>query len=146
MSLAVSRGTYVLAIHLPVSRRLKIGALGYRDLEKGYYVYVGSGRRNLIRRVERHLKKHKPIRWHIDYITSLTETKPIQVAVTNKVGVECILSSKLAAEGKPLSKIGSSDCHCTTHLIFFPSRLSMDKAVQKTFHALKLQTIKINNL
>ncbi|MEM4407243.1 MAG: DUF123 domain-containing protein [Candidatus Caldarchaeum sp.] len=75
----------MLAIHLPVSRRLKIGALGYRKLEKGYYVYVGSGRRNLIRRVERHIRKNKRVRWHIDYITSLPEAKHVKAASVSNV-------------------------------------------------------------
>ncbi|MEM2484917.1 MAG: GIY-YIG nuclease family protein [Candidatus Caldarchaeum sp.] len=136
LSIATSRGTYVLAIHLPDSRRLKIGALGYRELEKGYYVYVGSARRHLAKRIARHLKKRKPLWWHIDYITSLPETNIVKVVATDRVGVECSLSSSLASMGKAIPKIGSSDCRCPSHLIYFPTLKTVGKAVQKTFHRL----------
>ncbi|MEM3095677.1 MAG: GIY-YIG nuclease family protein [Nitrososphaerota archaeon] len=139
-----NRGTYVLVIHLPSSRRTRFGSLGYRELDKGYYVYVGSGRRHLVRRVARHLRKHKPLRWHIDYITSPPETRPVQLTLTGRVGLECSLSSRLADDGKALPRIGSSDCGCTSHLIYFPNMRRVKKAVQKAFHILKpVQTIKL---
>lgn len=45
-----------------------VGARGERAFDAGYYLYVGSGKKNLIQRIRRHLKMEKNRYWHIDYL------------------------------------------------------------------------------
>lgn len=67
-SLAIS---YVLLLRVKKNSKVNVGSLGLINIAKGYYAYIGSARRNAIKRLERHFSKIKKKRWHIDYLTSL---------------------------------------------------------------------------
>jgi Uri superfamily endonuclease len=60
--------TYQLRILVLHPLRLRVGALGEFDFPAGQYLYTGSARRNLEARIARHLRRDKPLRWHIDYL------------------------------------------------------------------------------
>lgn len=59
---------YVVAAFVTRRQRLHVGALGDIALERGWYAYVGSARRGRMARVDRHFRRHKPLRWHADYL------------------------------------------------------------------------------
>ncbi len=61
-------GDYFLILELPEVRTLSVGALGNVTFPAGYYVYVGSARKNLSKRLERHRRKRKHMHWHIDVL------------------------------------------------------------------------------
>ncbi len=63
-------GLYVLVLHVPGSTTVEVGALGEHLLSPGVYLYVGSAQPGLARRVQRHLAPRKPLRWHIDALTT----------------------------------------------------------------------------
>ena len=52
-------GLYLLLLRLARARRLEAGASGPRDFPGGWYAYVGSARRGLGKRIERHLRRGK---------------------------------------------------------------------------------------
>ncbi len=65
---ARDRGSYLLVLEVAQSRRIDVGGLGKVTFPKGYYVYAGSARANLTKRVERHLRRRKQFHWHIDFL------------------------------------------------------------------------------
>jgi sugar fermentation stimulation protein A len=61
-------GDYFVVLSLSEDRDIKTGSLGLVHYPKGYYVYVGSARKNLAARLARHQRKRKNFHWHIDYL------------------------------------------------------------------------------
>jgi len=111
--------TYLLLIYLKRSSILKIGKKGYKEFEKGYYVYVGSGRRYGFQRIIRHIKKLKKLKWHIDYLLRMGEIEMVWI-ILGGITNECQLSSSLQKRGLIImKKFGSSDCKCPSHLFYF---------------------------
>ena len=66
----MDKGLYIAVFALTRRLRLRVGALGSFTFRAGVYLYVGSAQRNLAARVERHGRKDKPLRWHIDYLST----------------------------------------------------------------------------
>ena len=116
-------GAYVLLVRVSKNCKLKIGKLGELNFDKGYYAYVGSalGRCKLEKRVERHLRKKKKKRWHIDYLLSSNFCKVDAVFLfPSKEKIECKISRFLEKRAdRTIKKFGSSDCKCKGHLHYF---------------------------
>ncbi|MBC7237649.1 MAG: GIY-YIG nuclease family protein [Chloroflexi bacterium] len=124
MNLPVEPGTYILLLHLPVTQRIIVGRLGELHFPCGYYLYVGSALNGLHHRLRRHLRHDKPLRWHIDYLRREAEIIDIWYAL-GREHRECPWATALAAwaEVKPhVARFGASDCRCTTHLFYSPTR------------------------
>jgi sugar fermentation stimulation protein A len=116
---AQNKGAYFLILEIPYDRKIKTGGLGNIYFRKGFYVYVGSARRNLLQRTERHLKKRKKLRWHIDYLTG--EAKNLKtILIRTSKDLECEMAEKLSyiADDK-IHKFGAGDCGCPSHLFYF---------------------------
>jgi len=47
---------------------IKVGALGEKCFDEGYYAYIGSALSGLKGRINHHLKTGKKLHWHIDYL------------------------------------------------------------------------------
>lgn len=60
-------GVYVMIMHLNSDLELEIGSKGMMHFKAGYYMYVGSAKANLTKRIERHKRKRKKMHWHLDY-------------------------------------------------------------------------------
>ena len=60
-------GVYVMVMHLNYDLDLEIGSKGMMHFKPGYYMYVGSAKANLTKRIERHKRKRKKMHWHLDY-------------------------------------------------------------------------------
>ncbi|MCJ7841927.1 GIY-YIG nuclease family protein [Lederbergia sp. NSJ-179] len=56
-----------------------IGKLGGFHFSKGYYIYVGSAKRNIQARVNRHIQMEKKKRWHIDYLRPYLQIEGVQI-------------------------------------------------------------------
>lgn len=110
--------TYLLRIALDRDIKTHVGSLGDLHFKKGAYLYVGSAKRGLKARIERHLVKKKRIFWHIDYLLSLNGTKIKQIWITNK-DKECKIAHFLYRKDYSfINRFGSSDCNCRSHLFF----------------------------
>ncbi len=115
--------TYQLMIKLDSDISIQVGKLGFFTFPKGYYIYTGSAEKNMNARIERHLKKEKTLRWHIDYLTSHPASEIIDVRRSDIE--ECELN-QLIGGAVIVPKFGSSDCksHCGSHLKYFGTLLS----------------------
>ncbi len=120
------RGAYILVIRVEKPMKIKVGSLGIISFKRGYYCYVGSamGRgKSLEKRIARHLRKRKKMKWHIDY---LLKNKNAEVAMVflfpSERRIECSISRKLEKLATcTIRGFGSSDCHCKGHLHYFAS-------------------------
>lgn len=114
----INSGVYLLIIKVEKKISVNVGALGKIIFEKGYYVYTGSAQKNLIARINRHIRKDKRIKWHIDYLTTHRNVKVIgSYIIQAKKYYECMLSGFFIKHGNPISSFGCSDCKCHSHLI-----------------------------
>ena len=109
--------SYQLFIIVTKEVELKVGKLGKFIFPIGSYVYTGSAKKNIDKRIKRHLSKKKNLHWHIDY---LLNNDAVQIIDTKKSQMtECNLNKKtkgiIIIDG-----FGSSDCNlsCKSHLKF----------------------------
>ncbi|MBE6513947.1 MAG: GIY-YIG nuclease family protein [Candidatus Methanomethylophilaceae archaeon] len=113
----IRKGTYVLAVTLGSPADIRVGALGILHFDPGLYIYVGSAMGGLDQRLSRHLRRDKPLRWHIDYLTSAADSAEAFESYPDFIP-ECELARMAEASGMvPAAKgFGCSDCSCPTHL------------------------------
>jgi Uri superfamily endonuclease len=122
------KGSYILVVFIQKNIHIQIGALGTIEFIRGFYVYIGSamgnsGSTTLINRVRRHLsssegkKKH----WHIDYLLDNKDTSIFCIyLIPSLQKLECLIAKEfLSRVDRYINKFGSSDCHCTSHLLYF---------------------------
>ncbi|GGH71673.1 hypothetical protein GCM10010978_07860 [Compostibacillus humi] len=112
---------YAIKGVLTDQQNLTIGKLGSFRFPPGLYVYVGSAKRNIRSRIERHLKVDKKCHWHFDYLRPYLEITEVHT-FPGQEG-ECGLFQRLLGEqqGKiVIPGFGSSDCTCKAHLFFVP--------------------------
>jgi sugar fermentation stimulation protein A len=115
-----NKGAYLLVGYLPCSRLVEVGKQGVYPLERGYYVYVGSGMGSLSGRVKRYFRASKKIHWHIDFLSPFL--KDIRVIfIRGSESLECDLARELGEFSHSVPGFGSSDCSCGSHLFFFSS-------------------------
>ncbi len=113
---AADSGSYVLILRLSHDETIEVGKLGSLHFRRGYYLYVGSAKKNLTRRINRHLRKRKNFHWHIDYLRDRADYAQA-LAIRSSDTLECALAKaieKIAHWKTPA--FGSSDCGCDTHL------------------------------
>ncbi|NPU85412.1 MAG: DNA/RNA nuclease SfsA [Syntrophaceae bacterium] len=110
------RGAYLLLCRLASKRSIEAGSLGRIAFPPGTYCYVGSARKNLSRRVARHLRLRKTLHWHIDHLRAVADSctaLPIRTAEN----IEHELARALGAIADfSVPRFGSSDCSCESHL------------------------------
>jgi Uri superfamily endonuclease len=120
-------GTYALLLHIDLSRKVVIGALGWVKLPAGWYLYLGSARGpgGLAARLARHKRQRaKRFHWHIDYVRAVATL----VEIWSGEGTarrECQWAAAAAAlpgASVVASGLGASDCGCRTHLFHYPQR------------------------
>jgi len=114
---------YLLVVRIKQPLRFAAGALGEIPLEPGWYIYVGSARRNLNARLARHHRREKKLHWHIDYLLAMTEPAEVRsVPIYTHQDLECRLARDLAAAAAgSVPGFGCSDCRCRSHLFCFES-------------------------
>jgi len=132
------RGTYVLLAHVPYDLVLSVGELGNRSFKAGYYAYVGSALGGLEKRVERHMREEKKIRWHIDYLLSRVRAVDVVVAQSEE-RKECAVAAELAKHLSSIRGFGSSDCKCESHLFYDPDFHELLRQVLLGFKACGLK-------
>ena len=116
---AQDRGSYLLVLEVAQSRRIDVGGLGKVTFPKGYYVYAGSARVNLTKRVERHLRRRKQFHWHIDFLRDRADSCTA-LPVRSSEDLEHDLAAALGQVADwSIPRFGSSDCRCPTHLFGF---------------------------
>jgi len=114
----VESGIYIAIFHLPKTGKITVGKPGTFNFRKGFYFYVGSAQRNLSARLARHARKKKPLRWHIDYLS--TKAKMLgAITIGGPRDLECQLAKKLSDMFESVVPgFGASDCRCSGHLFY----------------------------
>jgi sugar fermentation stimulation protein A len=130
-------GIYLLVIRLYGPRWIQIGGLGYRFFHRGSYGYVGSARRGMKSRLNRHLKDVKRLHWHIDYLLRYAEIVAIIYGQCHS-DKECMLANELSRIIKFLPGFGSTDCRCTSHLFFSPQQRPLVRVGYGSFRRIGL--------
>ena len=125
-----AQGTYTLAISIFKQLQVKIGRLGVGYFRNGHYTYTGSAlgsHSSSVRgRVARHLRRRKPLHWHIDYLLDSVNVRiAAVVAAPTERRFECPVNQSLRTWEKaeiPFKGFGASDCqeNCASHLLLFP--------------------------
>lgn len=117
----MDKGTYILAMKLDNAAEITIGKLGRFIFPAGHYLYFGSAMNGLHARITRHLKSDKRLHWHIDYFLQQATITDIWY-IESEERLECRLcleATRLAGASVPVKGFGSSDCRCTSHLLYF---------------------------
>jgi len=109
--------SYQIKFILTKSIELQIGKLGKFTFPPGQYIYTGSAKKNIGKRIQRHLKKDKKLHWHIDYLLTQSECQ-IQNFIQSELN-ECDLNQSTTGE-IIVAGFGASDCRkgCISHLKF----------------------------
>jgi Uri superfamily endonuclease len=130
-------GTYALILSCAGNERIQIGRLGAMQLQRGYYIYVGSalGPGGLRGRIAHHQKPSTRPHWHIDYLRPHSRFHGLWLSYGAQRRehqwarvVEAMSDAKI-----PLLGFGASDCDCRSHLYFFkrcPSRIGLQKGLE----------------
>ena len=121
------KGSYIVAIFLPINRIIEIGALGELSFPSGFYYYVGSAMGNTSTSLENRLKRHvsgsenKQIHWHIDYLLNDQECFIERIyIIPSQQRLECVLAREIQeVSDNSIKNFGSSDCECKSHLLYF---------------------------
>jgi len=112
-------GAYLLLLELKIDKKISVGKLGEILFKKGFYVYVGSAKRNLYNRLDRHERREKRFHWHIDYLRKYADHFKI-IPILTPEKIECELAQNLKTLAQSLiPHFGSSDCNCKSHLFYF---------------------------
>ncbi len=114
------RGTYALILANLSPMALAPGGQVPVILPPGILIYVGSalGPGGLASRVGRHLRHHKTMRWHIDWLTTALPVQAVWVDASGR-RLECQWAEILLRSPGvtiPVAGFGSSDCRCQAHL------------------------------
>lgn len=113
---AHDRGAYIVILRLKRDAKISVGNLGPIRFQKGYYIYIGSAKRNLSKRLARHQRKRKNLFWHIDYLRQYTD-HCASLPVRASTHLECKIANALKGISLwSIPRFGSSDCGCYSHL------------------------------
>lgn len=125
-------GLYVFLLRLKTGANLTVGALGEYYFPAGWYLYTGSARKNLHKRVERHWRVKSTLRWHFDYLSTALDSEPVGAVVIPAAArlSECELNrqvGRLVGNQVPVPGFGASDCRagCPAHLYFSTAPVSL---------------------
>jgi sugar fermentation stimulation protein A len=134
-------GSYLILLKVPTKKTVSIGKLGPVHFQPGYYIYIGSAKRALSKRIERHRRSRKKKFWHIDYLRSVSEFQT-SLPVRSSDNLECEIATKIGAFADwDVPGFGASDCACSSHLFGNRSDPLMDPA----FHSI-LQHFRMERL
>lgn len=119
------KGIYALIVNLEEDKNITVGKLGPLNFKKGYYIYIGSALNSLEGRINRHHRKDKKLRWHIDYLLEKANVVDVLYRETGEK-LECEFARKLEGRFSSTKGFGSSDCSCRSHL-FYSERYHGDR-------------------
>lgn len=112
-------GDYMVVLNVRGDADIDIGARGTMHFPQGYYVYVGSAKKNLAARLARHQRKRKQKHWHIDYLRQKADiVAVIPIRTADDLEHELAFAVSQAAEWR-IDGFGCTDCACPSHLYGF---------------------------
>ena len=135
-------GTYIVVLKSGQAKTIQIGKLAQLNIQKGYYVYIGSamGPGGVTARLKHHCKVSTRPHWHLDYLraeTAFYNAYALHSPERKECGWAAVMA-KTEAVSEPMKGFGSSDCKCNTHLFYFSSKLKAVRAIGKISGARKV--------
>ncbi|HOF04357.1 MAG TPA: DNA/RNA nuclease SfsA [Syntrophales bacterium] len=118
---ARDEGCYILILTLTATLRIPAGNLGRLDFPAGYYLYVGSARKNLSARLAHHCRRDgQNLHRHIDCLRPAAASC-LALPIRTQDDIECELAAAVSAIAvRTIPGFGSADCSCPGHLFFMP--------------------------
>lgn len=134
----VGKGAYVLFFEVPGEVEIEVGLKRKKRWTlSGTYAYVGSAMKSLEKRVERHLRKDKRKRWHIDY--AMEHAIPIAVLlIETELRIEEQLSALLARHFRIVPGFGASDLKTKSNLFAVGSLEELVRLISNEFPDVKI--------
>ncbi len=138
------KGSYILIIKVEKDlNNVKIGKLGNLSFKKGFYCYVGSAFGKYItieKRISRHLRKDKKLRWHIDYLLSNKYAKIVEIIkIPSDHKIEEEISKFVQSYADYTIKgFGSTDCRVKGNLHYFLGKDKLEKLIQALSKSYKI--------
>jgi Uri superfamily endonuclease len=151
-------GTYALILSCGTNAPIQIGRLGTMQLQRGYYIYLGSALRpgGLRARIAHHQRLSTRPHWHTDYLRAHTWFPSVWLSYDGKRNehewaraMQTVKDATIRFPG-----FGASDCSCLSHLYFFkccPTQISFlaeclfkaaaDESVMKDSVLLPMQNV-----
>ncbi len=127
---AVDSGCYCILLQLPQRKEIIIGKERRVQFKKGYYCYIGSAKKNLTKRIERHQRLRKNFHWHIDYLRDHCQwlaAYPIRTIDD----LECQLAHSFKEIANDhIVGFGCSNCACESHLLYFKENPKLARSFQ----------------
>ena len=128
-------GIYMAIVKLEKNKTITTGKLKYSEYKSGYYVYAGSAKTNLLKRIKRHKNtKKKTFHWHIDYLTAAADKVKTFAIYTDSFSECDIAKGLLKIGGSEIPGFGSSDCSCSSHLYYFKENPVKNRAFLDLLH------------
>jgi endonuclease-3 len=129
-------GTYTLLVELVEAATVEFGAAGPRDLQRGWYAYVGSALGpGGFARIDRHRRlaagDGEARHWHVDYLLGHPDARVDGVVRSPGADVECAVGAAVRAAGDPVPGIGATDCGCSSHLVYGADGAKLLAAVER---------------
>jgi Uri superfamily endonuclease len=116
----ILKGIYILKILVGEKISVNVGALGRVNFSRGFYAYVGSAQRDLLKRLKRHFEGGRKKFWHIDYLLAVKNVKILGAYYKEADKYEeCLTAKKLNMHSLAVKNFGCSDCKCSSHLFRF---------------------------
>lgn len=127
-------GTYALILEVDMPFEIEVGRLGLLSGNKGYYIYCGSafGPGGVKARTTHHLKYSQRPHWHIDYLRKVAPIKEIWYSydLINREHDWAGVLFKSEEISIPFIGFGSSDCSCSSHLLFTRQKPSFHRFIR----------------
>jgi len=134
-------GIYLFMIKNESLRSIVIGSLGEILFEPGFYIYVGSAKTALSKRIERHRRNGKSKHWHIDYLREQCSVAGVWPIRTVTVG-ECNLAEKVKGiADRAVRGFGCSDCRCDSHLFYFKNDPTRTRELQALLTTVRMEVL-----
>jgi histidine triad (HIT) family protein len=128
---SIGSGSYAVLYYLKKDQEIQISKLGKYLFKKGYYLYSGSAKKNLKKRVSRHIRKdNKKLKWHIDFFVDNTFVAAKKLYIF-RLQSECDNTRFFLVKGGEVvvKKFGSSDCkkNCQSHFLYFGNKYKINQ-------------------
>lgn len=116
------RGLYAVLLS-STGGSVPVGSLGTIALQAGWYLYVGSAKRGLTARLNRHRRRgRKNLHWHIDYLREVTrwvEDYPIRKPSDAEYSDGELVAAFATIADSTVPGFGASDSSADSHLFYF---------------------------
>lgn len=134
-------GDYMIVLQMEEDSTITVGSLGDIRFPKGYYVYVGSARKNLDQRIAHHKALRKRRHWHMDYLRNACRFTGA-IPIRTKEDLEHKLAEALSGIADwTIPGFGCTDCSCKSHLFGFhqnPMHLPAFVKIEENFEINRL--------